>query len=244
MLASVATLPFGDLDDILADGPALVLAPHPDDESLGCGGLIAECAARGRIVHVAVLTDGAMSHPGSTDWPPRRLAMQRGAEIGAATAMLGVPLERLHLLGEPDGDAPHDGARFGAAAARLSAIVVANGLKTIVASWGADPHGDHGSAHKLAASVAASAAIRHVAYPIWSWMLDDAAEIDPALWGGKGTRLEMSRHLKLKRRAIAAHRSQRGELVGDDPAGFVLPATFLSHFDREWEAFLRIGSVS
>jgi LmbE family N-acetylglucosaminyl deacetylase len=39
-------------------GPVVILAPHPDDETLGCGGLIATRAAEGRRVVVVVVTDG------------------------------------------------------------------------------------------------------------------------------------------------------------------------------------------
>ena len=40
------------------NGPALVIAPHPDDEVLGAGGTIARLADQGRAVHVAVVTRG------------------------------------------------------------------------------------------------------------------------------------------------------------------------------------------
>ena len=39
-------------------GRVLVVAPHPDDEVLGCGGTIARCADEGGEVHVAVVTTG------------------------------------------------------------------------------------------------------------------------------------------------------------------------------------------
>lgn len=39
-------------------GPIVVLAPHPDDETLGCGGLLATRAAEGRRIVVVVVTDG------------------------------------------------------------------------------------------------------------------------------------------------------------------------------------------
>ena len=48
-LEQMRALPFITLDDLLGEPPALILAPHADDESLGCGGLIAEaCLQEGR----------------------------------------------------------------------------------------------------------------------------------------------------------------------------------------------------
>jgi len=77
-------LPTGTLEEVAGSGTCLVLAPHPDDESLGCGGLIAACCAAGRPPVVAVLTDGSGSHPGSRAFPPTRLAAIRKAEVTAA----------------------------------------------------------------------------------------------------------------------------------------------------------------
>src|SRR3954462_15357013 len=57
----------------------LVLAPHPDDEVIGCGGLVALHLRDGRKVHVVVATDGAQAGD----------AAQREAESRAALATLG-----------------------------------------------------------------------------------------------------------------------------------------------------------
>jgi hypothetical protein len=51
-------LPFRPLREALEDRPFIVLAPHPDDESLGCGGLIAEAC---RQVFVGRLLSSAMA---------------------------------------------------------------------------------------------------------------------------------------------------------------------------------------
>src|SRR5216684_1495934 len=57
----------------------MVLAPHPDDEVIGCGGLVALHLRDGRPVHVVVATDGGQAGDGA----------QREAESRAALALLG-----------------------------------------------------------------------------------------------------------------------------------------------------------
>src|SRR3978361_422658 len=91
-------LPVGNLSDVIGLGWCLILAPHPDDESLGCGGLIAGCCQPGRAPVVACLTDGGMSHPGSQTYHRERLVHLREAEMRAATSRLGLPSNRLVFL--------------------------------------------------------------------------------------------------------------------------------------------------
>ena len=101
-------LPFAPLDTIAPDA-SLILAPHPDDESLGCGGLIAALSEAGRPPLVVCVTDGSASHPGSRTHPPARLKTLREAELCAACAELGVPAQNVHFLGLTDAKAPIDG---------------------------------------------------------------------------------------------------------------------------------------
>ncbi|MFC7690277.1 PIG-L deacetylase family protein [Paeniroseomonas aquatica] len=105
----MASLPYADLDSITGGRTTLVLAPHPDDESLGCGGLIAEACARGRPPVVAVLTDGTMSHPNSPSHPAPRLRALREAEAQAAVESLGLGAHRLYFLGLRDSAVPTEG---------------------------------------------------------------------------------------------------------------------------------------
>lgn len=72
----------------------LVLAPHYDDEVLGCGGLLARLAARGARVRVLFLTDGAAAV--GPDEPPADHAARRRRESDAALAVLGLD-EAAHL---------------------------------------------------------------------------------------------------------------------------------------------------
>ena len=49
--------------ELLGERPLVVLAPHPDDETLGCGALIFDAASRGADCHIICVTDGSRSHP-------------------------------------------------------------------------------------------------------------------------------------------------------------------------------------
>jgi LmbE family N-acetylglucosaminyl deacetylase len=85
----------------------IVFAPHPDDETLGCGGTIAKRIAEGYDVIIVVMTDGrhALSklfHINSNPNPDEMLQIRR-TEIISATKILGVPKENILFLGIEDG---------------------------------------------------------------------------------------------------------------------------------------------
>jgi LmbE family N-acetylglucosaminyl deacetylase len=67
----------------------LILAAHPDDEVLGCGGMIAKLADEGATVHVAFLADGVFSRAGEEQAQQRELASRRAAAQKACD-ILGV----------------------------------------------------------------------------------------------------------------------------------------------------------
>jgi LmbE family N-acetylglucosaminyl deacetylase len=230
-------LPPGSVADIAGSGTCLILAPHPDDESLGCGGLIAACVAAGRPPLVVVLTDGAGSHY-SQDYPPDRLRAVRASEVRNAVGHLGLPAERVVFLGEPDTAASREGAAFDAVVARLVALVHQELTCTsILAPWQYDPHGDHEAAALIAAEVAAVTGVRHMAYPVWGWTLPPDAVVPGA--PNPGWRLDIQAYLPAKRAAIQAHQSQYGGLITDDPAGFCLPTELLSAFETPYETFIQ-----
>lgn len=236
VLERMAGLPFEDFDEVAGGGTTLVLAPHPDDESLGCGGLIAEACARGRPPIVVVLTDGCMSHPSSQTHPPPRLMALRQAETQAALDALGMVRGRVHFLGLPDGRTPREGAAMEEAASRVADLALAHGAGAILATWEHDPHPDHVAAHAIARSAARLAGARLVSYPVWGWALPPRQRLPAS--AVSGARLDIARHLPAKRRAIAAHASQHRGAITDDPNGFRLPASLLSAVDRPFEVFL------
>lgn len=98
---------FAAEDPIGVPRPILVVAPHPDDETLGPGGQIALLEKKGHAVHVLVLTDGsqlfvsrfgAEAHP-----PPSEISRRRKRETERAVALLGADPERIRHLDFRDG---------------------------------------------------------------------------------------------------------------------------------------------
>ena len=83
--------------DLAQIGNALVIAPHPDDESLGCGGTIALLRQRGYSVHVLFVSDGTMSHPNSPAYPAERLRKVREAEALDALEVPGRTCRKRHI---------------------------------------------------------------------------------------------------------------------------------------------------
>ena len=238
-IAAMERLPLRPVSALLEAGPVLILAPHPDDESLGCGGLIAACCEAGSPPFVLVLTDGAGSHPHSRTHPPERLATLRQQEARHAVACLGLPAGRIAFLGLPDTRSPTEGASFDDAVTAIAALARQHQAGTILATWEHDPHCDHESAHKLAAAASRLLGLRHLAYPVWGLTLPpDSPLPGPA---PTGWRTDITEHLPAKRQAIAAHRSQYAGLIEDDPTGFQLPPGFVALFDRPYETILHPG---
>ena len=204
---------------------AMILAPHPDDESLGCGGLIAGCCRQGRPPLVVILTDGAASHPGSKRYPPARLRQVRAGEVREATRRLGLPEENLILLDYPDTALPAAGPDFHAAAENLAALARRHGCGVLIGPWRHDPHCDHEAAALIAAAASRLAGCRLLSYPVWGWLLPPETMLP--VENVSGWKLGITPHLDAKQHAIAAHVSQYGGLIDDSPQGFTLPRALL-----------------
>jgi LmbE family N-acetylglucosaminyl deacetylase len=209
----------------------VVVAAHPDDETLGAAGVMAEASRRRIAVDVVVATLGEASHPHSSTTSPERLSRWRAREVTEAVVLLA-PGAAVHLLHLPDGALEQ---HVPAVTARVAGLAGAGSL--ILAPWVGDGHPDHTAAGLGAARAAAEARARSLEYPIWAWHW--AAPADPRVpW-----RL-MVRHpltpaaRRLKRRALALHRSQTRPLSDQPGDETLLGPGFLDHFDRAHEVFV------
>lgn len=110
---SALTQTMDDLPILPAPKPSsrpLIIAPHPDDETLGCGGLLAMATAVGADARILFLTDGdgysapAMFLAGRPPSPEdyRELGQVRRREAQAAARELGLQSSQVRFLGMPD----------------------------------------------------------------------------------------------------------------------------------------------
>jgi LmbE family N-acetylglucosaminyl deacetylase len=113
-IATTPATPVNDsaLADISSATSLLVVSPHPDDETLCCGGVIQRVVRAGGRVTVVWLTSGDAARidlilTGRSLFPAaavaRELGAQRMGEARAATARLGVAPAQQLFLGYPDG---------------------------------------------------------------------------------------------------------------------------------------------
>ncbi|QNH61768.1 PIG-L deacetylase family protein [Hymenobacter sediminicola] len=222
-------------------GPTVVIVPHPDDESLGCGGLLALLAQAAQPVWCVLVSDGTMSHPNSVKFPPAARQALRETELQDALQELGVGSHLLQTLNLPDGAVPTSDTPAGSAAAKqLHNFLRQIGATTILCPWRRDPHPDHRATSELVRAALAQLPQppRLLEYVVWAWERASPTDL-PHTDEAVGWRLDVTPVLARKQRAIAAHRSQLApSIIDDDPAGFVLSAGMLAHFAQPYEVYL------
>lgn len=146
-----------DLSDQLDAYPPLVVAPHPNDEILGAGGLLT-LLGNGELVAV---TDGS-AHPATAGSPPAELIARRRAETSCALRRLGLPGIRIHALRQQDGAIDET-----ALTAYLSSLLFPG--RWCVSTWRGDGDPDHEAAGRAAQAACAATGGRLIEYPIWTW---------------------------------------------------------------------------
>jgi len=210
----------------------IVVAAHPDDETLGAAGLIARAAHRGLAVTVLIATDGEGSHPDSPTHTPARLAALRRREVAEALAHLGGTI-RTVFLGLPDGGT--DEHRGTIAAAVRDAIGTGEN-PLVVAPWPGDAHRDHRVVGEVAAQVCAELGVRSRSYPVWLWHWGLPADVP---WDDLEVIELDAGSAAAKDAATRAHRSQTAPLSAAPGDEVMLHAGMQAHFERPFEIFIR-----
>ncbi|SCL33118.1 GlcNAc-PI de-N-acetylase [Micromonospora rhizosphaerae] len=172
---------------------ALFLVPHPDDETLAAGVLLAGHAAAGREVHILLLTRGEKSAvkdilngvrtshwwgvphdptvEGYAALTERTLGAARYRELVAAAAALGVTEDRIHEAGLPNDGVTVEEVK---AAVVATADAIGGDLGLWAPSYTVDDHPDHLAAGEAVRQLGLDDPIRwgscryYVLPPYWS----------------------------------------------------------------------------
>jgi LmbE family N-acetylglucosaminyl deacetylase len=218
-LAGLDRAPLRPLD--LSECPGLlVVAAHPDDETLGLGATIAQLVTSGVDVQVVSVSDGGAAQPGATPLEQHRLAATRRHELRKATRILGV--RQPVSLGLPDGRlADHENALVDELTAMLE---TAQDRLWCAATWRGDGHPDHEAVGRAAAKACARTGAELLEYPIWMWHW--ASPSDPAVpWDRAYAAPLLTSAIARKSHAAQCFRSQfQPGIAGPAP---VLPAYVL-----------------
>lgn len=198
----------------------LVIAPHPDDETLGIGGLIARLRQHGTEVTVIAVTDGENCYQGE------HLGAIRPAEQAAALTRLGVDAQHTHHLHLPDSGLHHHGIH-------LESLIfsLATNDMHLVAPWQHDFHPDHEVCGRAALKVAQRRSLLLTSYLFWTWHRGTTDLLQTC----HTVRLPLTQQQQAaKREALACHRSQLTH-PSEEP---ILPDYLLQPAWRDFEVFL------
>lgn len=209
----------------------VVVGAHPDDETLGAGGLVHTAARAGWEVEVVSATAGEGSHPRSPTHGPGQLARVRRAELQSAVSVLA-PEARVTCLDLPDGAVAEHLDEVVASLVRL--VGTAGSEVLLCAPWRRDGHPDHEAVGRAAAVAADRTDALLVEYPVWLWHWGHEDDVP---WSS-AVRLPLEDDARAaKRAAVAAHATQVRPLSPAPGDEVLLDAAVLAHFDRD-EIFL------
>ncbi len=218
----------------------LVLAPHPDDETLGCGATIMRKRAANTPVHVVIATDGRHSLH-SSKLSADALVEVREEEARRAGSILGLHPENITFLRFEDGRLTDHRQLL---RDRLVDMLDQMNPEEVFVSSIIDTHPDHRVLAEVGHELAHARRDRFLIlyeYPIWFW--------DPRIWRLRHLlqlriRIVRAEEFRLrKRQAIAAYRSQVTNLTGETGSA-PLHNGFLRQFLQPEEIFFEISVLS
>ena len=174
---------------VVRAGSVLVLAPHPDDDVIGCGGLLKSLSESGAKIKVIYFTDGSRGNRDLVE--DRNLIEKRELESRKAGEILGVSEQRFLRL-------PHTKMRSSFELSKsLRRELEFDKPDLILAPSVEEPHPDH-----LAVSEALSNSLRDFDSSVAIWLYEVFAT-------GRINRLfPIDRYLEAKREALSCHKSQ------------------------------------
>lgn len=209
----------------------VVVAPHPDDEVLGVGGLMATAVGTGVELDIVAVTDGDASHPGSPTVTPAELARLRPAESACALLALGLSAATTRLR-VPDGRVRRHEPQVTEV---LRSLLAGDPTGTwCLATARFDGHPDHEATGRAAAAACTATGARLLEYPVWAWHW--AKPDDPTVPWERASTIVLRVELEQAKKAAAQCFGTQIRPLSDDPAdAAVLPPPMLERLLRSWE---------
>ncbi|MEP6632968.1 MAG: PIG-L family deacetylase [Luteimonas sp.] len=209
----------------------VIVSPHPDDEVLGCGGLMAMLAETGIPVIVLSVTDGERCYPSDIAGFEHMRRVRRD-ELLEASGILGITGDGLRFFGIPDSDAASHLTRM---ADLIQPVLAPNDI--VFAPWRFDGHPDHEAVYRATTIAAAVVGCQVVEYPIWGWHWANPHQMEAL--SAPPVSLPISKAAQARKRAaIACFRSQWDEAHAPN-AQPILPPAVLVRFARDKELFFK-----
>ncbi len=210
----------------------VVVAPHPDDEILGAGGLLHALHHRGIAIEIMAVTDGEASHPELNSEGQLEMRSTRAEESNEGLRRLGWEAPSIRRFALPDGGVSN---HFGDLCELLEEVLRPGDL--CLAPWQHDGHPDHDACGRAANLVARSRGTDLLHYLVWAWHWTDP-EGDELPWEDL-RRFDLSRRARAtKRWASSAFLSQIRPLNADRSSLPILPAPIMRRFWRPFEVFV------
>ncbi|MFH1140579.1 MAG: PIG-L family deacetylase [Chloroflexota bacterium] len=215
---------------------AAVFAPHPDDETLACGGTIIKKQRQGDEVYVVVMTDGRHSHSHSFGiWEnptPQEVADIRREEAKRVTRMLGVEPDRLFLLEFEDTTLQHHVAL---AAERVLQLLRTIAPQEVYYPDSSDSHKDHHATYQAVEQALLKLDVPPTRFRYMVWREEPSPKGVPS---SADLRVEdISDVLAEKKAALSQYKSQVTLLYKTQTVPVLRPE-FLEKFVGSQEVFL------
>ncbi|HYQ68913.1 bifunctional PIG-L family deacetylase/class I SAM-dependent methyltransferase [Actinophytocola sp.] len=209
---------------------AVVLAAHPDDETLGASGVLQHLHDRGVTVELVVATDGEAAFPRLSAAERVELGRVRRHELHESLRAQGLPDVAVWWLGLPDS---------GLAAHRDELADMLTGpladADMCLVPWPGDPHPDHQAVGEVGLRVAPLTTHRW-SYPIWMWHWLRPRDLGVPKSRAFGHPLTTGQQDR-KAAGVAAFTSQLEP--GPDGSAPILSPAMLRHFARDREVLFR-----
>jgi len=217
----------------------MIIAPHPDDEIFGCGGLLAGHATEGKRADILFLTKGDRAHQACCPMPARQIGAERLRLAVAANEILGVSQGHLHFLEGRDGNLPHKGQDgFIDFAEKIVAYLEKSTPDAVFCVHPFEGWSDHMAAEELTRAalkiLARSPMPRLYHYCVWFWYSMPLKRACSINWR-QARLLDITAQLSLKRQALRTYLDALAP-CGNPWVG-KLPPQFLRAFDWDKELF-------